>query len=356
MLLMGGDRVEEAVAHAARVLRAAAGRDWGVAAGGLDWSCLQTAEHIAGDLVAYAGQLTGRATGAYVPFDITLDEGTDPEGAIRVIEATGGILASVVRTTPPGVRAYHPYPHGSADAAGFAAMGVAEVLLHTYDIARALGVDAEPPEELCAAVLGHLFPHVSPAGGPPWRVLLWATGRGDLPGRAPLTRWRWHNSLSLPAGPVALCEVSPAAAADLAAGGTGGLTWIEGGPFPGTRGAAGRVAKAYADGTHRPEWGLYALVRAEDGLAVGGMGFHGPPDEEGCLEVGYDLAEAARGHGHATAALRALSEWALARPGVTSLLALVDPENTASQGVLTRAGYARLADRDATWAYGMRRA
>ncbi|MFF8657876.1 GNAT family N-acetyltransferase [Streptomyces huasconensis] len=356
MLLMGGDRVEEAVAHAARVLRAAAGRDWGVAAGGLDWSCLQTAEHIAGDLVAYAGQLTGRATGAYVPFDITLDEGTDPEGAIRVIEATGGILASVVRTTPPGVRAYHPYPHGSADAAGFAAMGVAEVLLHTYDIARALGVDAEPPEELCAAVLGHLFPHVSPAGGPLWRVLLWATGRGDLPGRAPLTRWRWHNSLALPAGPVSLCEVSPAAAADLAAGGTGGLTWIEGGPFPGTRGAAGRVAKAYADGTHRPEWGLYALVRAEDGLAVGGMGFHGPPDEEGCLEVGYDLAEAARGHGHATAALRALSEWALSRPGVTSLLALVDPENTASQGVLTRAGYARLADRDATWAYGMRRA
>ncbi|UFQ16479.1 MULTISPECIES: GNAT family N-acetyltransferase [Streptomyces] len=356
MLLMGGDRVEEAVAHAARVLRAAAGRDWGVAAGGLDWSCLQTAEHIAGDLVAYAGQLTGRATGAYVPFGITLDEGTDPEGAIRVIEATGGILASVVRTTPPGVRAYHPYPHGSADAAGFAAMGVAEVLLHTYDIARALGVDAEPPEELCAAVLGHLFPHVSPAGGPPWRVLLWATGRGDLPGRAPLTRWRWHNSLSLPAGPVSLSEVSPTAAADLAAGGTGGLTWIEGGPFPGTRGAAGRVAKAYADGTHRPEWGLYALVRAEDGLAVGGMGFHGPPDEEGCLEVGYDLAEAARGHGHATAALRALSEWALARPGVTSLLALVDPENTASQGVLTRAGYARLADRDATWAYGMRRA
>ncbi|MBM7170001.1 GNAT family N-acetyltransferase [Streptomyces sp. G44] len=356
MLLMGGDRIDEAVAHAAGVLRAAAGRDWGAAAGGLDWSCLKTAEHIAGDLVAYAGQLTGRATGAYVPFDIALDEGTDPEGAIRVIEATGGILASVVRTAPPGVRAYHPYPHGSADAAGFAAMGVAEVLLHTYDIARALGVDAEPPAELCAAVLGHLFPHVSPAGGPPWQVLLWATGRGGLPGRAPLTRWRWHNALALPAGPVSLWEVSPVAAADLAAGGTGGLAWIEGGPFPGTRGAAGRVAKAYADGTHRPEWGLYAVVRAEDGLAVGGMGFHGPPDEEGCLEVGYDLAEAARGRGYATAALRALSAWALDRPGVTSLLGLADPENTASQGVLTRAGYVRLADRGTAWAYGTRRA
>ncbi len=355
MLLMGGDRVEEAVAHAARVLRAAAGRDWGVAAGGLDWSCLQTAEHIAGDLVAYAGQLTGRATGAYVPFDITLDEGTDPEGAIRVIEATGGILASVVRTTPPGVRAYHPYPHGSADAAGFAAMGVAEVLLHTYDIARALASTRSRPRccaRRCSATSSRTSrPRAARRGGSCSGPRAAATCRA-----ARRFTHRWHNSLSLPAGPVSLCEVSPAAAADLAAGGTGGLTWIEGGPFPGTRGAAGRVAKAYADGTHRPEWGLYALVRAEDGLAVGGMGFHGPPDEEGCLEVGYDLAEAARGHGHATAALRALSEWALARPGVTSLLALVDPENTASQGVLTRAGYARLADRDATWAYGMRRA
>ncbi len=224
MLLMGGDRIDEAVAHAAKVLRAVADRDWNVKAGGLDWSCLKTAEHIAGDFVFYAGQLTGRAADTYVPFEIALDEGTGPEGAIEVIEATGGMLAAVVRTTPRGVRAYHPYPSGAADATGFAAMGVAEVLLHTHDIARALGADAEPPADLCEAVLSHLFPHVppTPAGGTPWTTLLWATGRGTLPGRAALVPWRWHNPLSLPAGPVVLREVTPAAAMDLAAGGTGG--------------------------------------------------------------------------------------------------------------------------------------
>lgn len=354
---MGGDQIDEAVAHAAGVLRAAADRDWSVKAGGLDWSCLRTAEHIAGDFSAYAGQLTGRATDGWVPFDITLDEGTGPEGAIHAIEATGGILAAVVRTVPRGTRGYHTYPSGSADATGFAAMGVAEVLLHTYDIARALDVDAEPPAALCEAVLAHLFPHVPPAlpGATPWTTLLWATGRGTLSGRAPVTQWRWHNPHSLPAGPVALREVTPAAAADLAAGGTGGLTWLGGGPFKGTRAAAGMRTKAYAAGALRPGWGMYVMVRTADELAIGGMGFHGPPDDNGCVEVGYDLVDAARGNGYATQALRALSEWAMTHSEVTSLLAVTAPDNAPSQRVATRAGYVRLPDRDTNHAYGLHR-
>ncbi|MGW7079338.1 GNAT family N-acetyltransferase [Streptomyces sp. NPDC054866] len=357
MLSMGGDQVEEAVAHAAKVLRTAVGLDWSVKAGGLDWSCLETAEHIAGDLVAYAGQLTGRATDTWVPFEVAFDEGSGPKDAISVIESTGGLLSAVVRTTPPGVRAYHPYPSGSADEVGFAAMGVAEVLLHTYDIAQALGVDAEPPAALCEAVLAWLFPQVPPARMPAeqWETLLWATGRGSLAGRPRLDKWRWHNALSIPADRVALREVSPAAAADLAAGGTGGLTWIEGGPFDGTRRAAEMVTKAYASGVHRPEWGMFALVRVEDEVAVGGMGFHGPPDEEGVAEVGYDLAVGARGYGYASEALAALSAVALTRPGVTALLAVIEPENTPSQAVVTRAGYTRISDREENRAY-LRRA
>lgn len=356
MLLMGGDRVDEAVAHAAKVLRAVADRDWRVPADGLEWSCLETAEHTAGCLVAYAGQLTGRAAGGWVPFEVSLDEGSGPEDAIRVIEATGAILASVVRTTPRGLRAYHPYPCGSADAAGFAAMGVAEILLHTYDIASPLGADAQPPAALTEAVLAHLFPEVPPAasGAGPWQVLLWATGRGELPGRSRRTSWKWRNAAFLDAGPLALREITPAAAADLAEGGTGGLTWIEGGPCEGTRTAAGLLVKAYAAGVHRPEFGVYALVRTADEVAVGGMGFHGPPDDEGCVEVGYDLVPAARGRGHATVALRALATSALARPDVTSLLALVEPGNLPSQAVLTRVGFTPLAPRGPNLAYGLR--
>ncbi|MFK4798364.1 GNAT family N-acetyltransferase [Streptomyces sp. MPA0124] len=343
MRSMGGERVEEAVAGAVALLRTATDRDWqGTRAGRLDWDCRYTAEHIASDLIAYAGQLAGRATEAYVPFEITLDEGTGNEDVLQVIETTGALLAATVRTTPREVRAFHPYPFRSANREGFAAMGITEVLLHTHDIAEGLGLAYEPSAELCADLLARIFPHVQP-GTDPWRTLLWATGRGDLPGRDPVTEWRWRNNLVVPAQRLTLQGVSPAAATDLAAGGDGGFAWVEGGPFQGTRDAAGMLLKAYGAGTHRPEWGVFALVRREDGRAVGGMGFHGAPDEDGRVEVGYDLAEAARGKGYATEALRALSAWALAREEVTSVFATTEPENRASQAVIARAGFTRVA-------------
>ncbi|MGW3915043.1 GNAT family N-acetyltransferase [Streptomyces sp. NPDC005070] len=341
----GGDQVEEAVASCATLLRAAAGHDWeGVRAGRLEWSCRRTAEHIAGDLIAYAGQLAGRATTAYVPFEIAMDEGTDNAGVVDVIETTGALLAATVRTTPREVRAFHPYPFRGANREGFAAMGVAEVLLHTHDIAEGLGLPYEPPAELCAWVLGRIFPHVRPEPDAPWSTLLWATGRGDLPGREPLTEWRWNNNLVIGTERLTLQGVTPAAAAELRAGGTGGFEWIESGPFHGTRDAAGMVASSYEKGVHRPEWGMFVLVRREDGLAVGAIGFHGVPDEEGRAEVGYDLAENARGRGYATEALSALAETALARDDVKLLFAAIERENAPSQRVIARAGFTRAGE------------
>ncbi|WP_217246198.1 GNAT family N-acetyltransferase [Streptomyces sp. AC602_WCS936] len=355
MLTLGGEQVEEAVAGAVALLRTATDRDWeAVRAGRLEWDCRQTAEHIAGDLIAYAGQLAGRATQAYVPFEITLDDGTGNEGVLRVVETTGVLLAATLRTTPREVRAFHPYPFRSANREGFAAMGIAEVLLHTHDIAEGLGLTYEPPARLCADVLTRLFPHVRP-GTDPWHTLLWATGRGDLPGRPAVTEWRWRNNLVIDAERLTLQGVTPAAATDLAAGGDGGFAWVEGGPYQGTRDAAGMLLKAYEAGVHRPEWGVFVLVRRDDGRAVGGMGFHAAPDEDGRVEVGYDLAEAARGHGYATEGLRALSAWALARDEVTSVFATTEPDNTASQAVITRAGFHRVTGDDTEqYAYELR--
>ncbi|MGW1796210.1 GNAT family N-acetyltransferase [Streptomyces sp. NPDC001984] len=339
MRALGGDQVDEAVASCTATLRTVVDRDWeGVKAGRVEWSCLHTAEHIAGDLIAYAGQLAGRAQDAYVPFEITLDEGTDNAGALHVIETTGALLSAAVRTAPRDVRAFHPYPFRSADREGFAAMGIAEVLLHTHDIAEGLGIAYAPSEDLAEAVLACIFPHVQP-GPAAWPTLLWATGRGNLPGRAPVTEWHWHNNLVIPAERLTLTGVRPGAAHDLRLGGDGGFEWIDGGPYQGTREAAGMTVKAYEAGILRPEFGLFALVRREDGRAVGGIGFHGVPDDEGRVEIGYDLAEAARGQGYATEALRALSEWALARDDVSVLFAAIEPDNLASQAVVSRAGF-----------------
>jgi RimJ/RimL family protein N-acetyltransferase len=288
-----------------------------------------------------------------VPFELKLDDGTDNSGLLHVIETTGALLAATVRTTSRQVRAFHPYPFRSADRAGFAAMGIAEVLLHTHDMATGLDIPYRPAEELAESVLTHLFPHVQP-GPTSWQTLLWATGRGELPGRAPVTGWRWNNNLVIPADRLDLVGIRPAEARDLRLGGDGGFEWIDGGPYEGTREAAGFLLKAYEGGVHRPEFGVFALVRREDGRAVGGMGFHSAPDEDGRVEIGYDLAAAARGQGYATEALRALADWAFARDDVRSLFATIETANTPSQAVVTRAGFAKVSEDEEGLAFELR--
>ncbi|MET8574402.1 GNAT family N-acetyltransferase [Streptomyces sp. NPDC005012] len=341
---LGGDAaakaVTDAVAEAVAALRPAAGRDWStVRAGRVEWDCRRTAQHVVSDLFAYATQLATRAPDAYRPVEYTLDPpDADAPTALEAIEAGGVMLALACRTAPRAARGFHPYPFRGAGREGFAAMGVAEVLLHTHDMAEGLGIAYRPSAELCGYVLARLFPHVR-QGDDPWRTLLWATGRGTLPGEAPVTRWHWYNTPLIEAERLTLEALSVPAVADLALGGDGGHHWVPGGPFEGTREGAGMVASAYDKGALRPEWGSYVLLRREDDRALGSMGFHGPPDEEGRVEVGYDLAVAARGQGYATEALRALSAWALDQEGVRVVTARVEAANTPSRRVLERAAF-----------------
>ncbi|MEU6817598.1 GNAT family N-acetyltransferase [Streptomyces sp. NPDC046860] len=341
MRAMSGAQVTEAVRGCVTTLRPAVDRDWSaVRAGGLEWDCHATATHLAECLLAYAGNLAGHARDAYVPFEMRLEDGTGNDGLLHVLQTTGALLAAAVDTAAPGTRAFHPYPFRSADREGFAAMGVTEVLLHSSDMAQGLGLPYTPPADLAESVLTWLFPHVQP-GPDAWPTLLWATGRGELAGRPKVDGWRWHNNLVLPAERLTLTGLRPAAARDLRLGGDGGLTWLGGAPYEGTREAAGFMVKAYEAGVHRPDFGVFALVRAEDGLAVGGIGFHGTPDADGRVEIGYDLVPEARGQGYATEAVGALTAWALDRDDVSTVVATVEADNAPSQRVLARAGFRR---------------
>lgn len=116
--------------------------------------------------------------------------------------------------------------------------------------------------------------------------------------------------------------------------------WAEGYPTEGDVEVAGWLASgAIAPATVDRPFGPW-LVMADDGLVVGGVGFHGDPDEHGRAEIGYGIAAPFRGKGIATAAvvqLRALPSL----PGVTALVAHTDPDNPASQRVLERNGFVR---------------
>jgi GNAT superfamily N-acetyltransferase len=121
-------------------------------------------------------------------------------------------------------------------------------------------------------------------------------------------------------------------------------TWAAGYPLPGTRAAArtllrGAEARGDTSDGHVPAWGMYQVILRETGQVVGDIGFHGPPDPAGTVEIGYGLAEAHRGRGLARESAAAICALAWSRPEVNRIIAQTDQANTPSAGVLLHTGF-----------------
>lgn len=186
------DLLAAATEDSLAALEEAAGRDWSRPAHGLDWTCRQTLDHLALGLTGYAGLLIARPADRYITLFASLDPQASIPDCLDGLRIAATFALSAIRDTPPEVRAWHPW--GTSDAAGFAAMAVTELALHTYDITRALGVPWAPPETTCAAVLARLFPD-APSGHSPSGTLLWCTGRAPLAGLPRRVEWRWDGTV-----------------------------------------------------------------------------------------------------------------------------------------------------------------
>ena len=72
---------------------------------------------------------------------------------------------------------------------------------------------------------------------------------------------------------------------------------------------------------------------------VGDVGFHGPPDAEGRVEIGYAVLDEYRRRGFAEEAVRALLAWAEREQGVTRFRARIEPQNTPSLSLIRKLGF-----------------
>jgi RimJ/RimL family protein N-acetyltransferase len=94
----------------------------------------------------------------------------------------------------------------------------------------------------------------------------------------------------------------------------------------------------------RAEWIARAAVAEPDGVVVGHGGFHGPPDEDGVVEVAYSVDPLHRRRGYAKAMLRALLERADADPAVTAVRASIRPDNLGSRATIAGFGFRKIGE------------
>jgi RimJ/RimL family protein N-acetyltransferase len=91
-------------------------------------------------------------------------------------------------------------------------------------------------------------------------------------------------------------------------------------------------------------WITRAVWAFDRQVAVGRAGFHGPPDADGMVEVGYGIDPFHRRQGYARAALAALLDRAAREPAIHTVRATITPDNTASRSLVAQYGFVAVGE------------
>lgn len=90
------------------------------------------------------------------------------------------------------------------------------------------------------------------------------------------------------------------------------------------------------------KWLARAIVLS-DRTMVGRIGFHGPPDEDRMVEIGYIVDEPYRRRGYALEAMDGMMAWAAAK-GVQRFRLSIAPDNEPSLALAAKLGFARTGE------------
>ncbi|OYD60840.1 hypothetical protein [Rhodococcus sp. OK302] len=162
---------------------------WSHTAEPTQWTAAHTIEHISDALLFYSSQVARRA-GSRLP---VLRNGRDAPASEHLdnVLSAAHVLAALLRDLGDE-RAFHP--SGTADAAGWAGMAVTEILVHGTDAARAVGVQLDLPENVCARTVSRAFPWIDPTMADAPELLLAITGRTSVKGIQSDPDWWWQSA------------------------------------------------------------------------------------------------------------------------------------------------------------------
>jgi [ribosomal protein S5]-alanine N-acetyltransferase len=91
-------------------------------------------------------------------------------------------------------------------------------------------------------------------------------------------------------------------------------------------------------------FGIWLMIERDSVTIVGDIGFIGPPDASGSVELGFSVLPNRRHCEYATEAARAIVDWALSQPGVEVVVASCESDNTPSIRTLESAGFRRTGE------------
>jgi len=149
----------------------------------------------------------------------------------------------------------------------------------------------------------------------------------------------WQRQWTIDAGDVLLQPVTRRIAEEVLAGGPVTRTFETGALHDRIPQAMDIAIRDIDSGAAAVLPTVWLIIRRADERVVGDLGTHGPPDGEGCVEIGYSLSASTRGKGMGTTAVAAFVQRLVAVPGIRRLTAVTGVDNTASRRLLERQGF-----------------
>ena len=107
-----------------------------------------------------------------------------------------------------------------------------------------------------------------------------------------------------------------------------------------------RLMQLAEDPTIRQWLGRAIVITDADGArhVIGSVGFHGAPDDQGRLEIGYKVEPAYRRQGIAREAAGAMFDWAHREHGITRFVASISPTNEPSLRLAAGFGFQQVGE------------
>lgn len=85
-------------------------------------------------------------------------------------------------------------------------------------------------------------------------------------------------------------------------------------------------------------WGVWLMIHVDDSTLIGDLGFGGKPDEQGTVEMGYEVLAAYRNQGYAFEAVNALVNFAFTQPKLQKIIAHCPDDHAISIHILKKLG------------------
>ncbi|OZI08773.1 GNAT family N-acetyltransferase [Siphonobacter sp. BAB-5385] len=87
------------------------------------------------------------------------------------------------------------------------------------------------------------------------------------------------------------------------------------------------------------KWGAHLIIYRPENLLIGSCGYKGQPNDQGVVEIGYEIKISHRDRGLATEAANALVDYAFTFPEVHTIVAHTHAEENSSAKVLGKVGF-----------------